>query len=88
MFVNKPMLYRKESPEKPQYNMATASFLDKPTHFASPPLFQQKFSVPSISINFEKIDAPSFSRQGGGGVGGSNYAHSFKCRNLLSQKSA
>ena len=36
------MLHHKESPEKPQCNMATPSFLDKPLIFLYHPFFQQK----------------------------------------------
>ena len=39
------MLHHEESPEKPQYNMATPPFLGKL------PIFR-----PSISINFEKVE--------------------------------
>ena len=41
------MLHHEESPEKPQYNMATPPFLDKPpTPHHPTPLFYQKFSDP------------------------------------------
>ena len=41
------MLHHEESPEKPQYNMATLPFLDKPPHFAyPPPLFLAKLFRP------------------------------------------
>ena len=50
------MLHHEESPEKPQYKATPPPFLDKPPHFAYPPLFWQKFSDPPISINFEKVE--------------------------------
>ena len=50
------MLHHEESPEKPQYNMATPPFLDNP----SPPPFSSKNfqTPPPTSINFD----------GGGGI--------------------
>lgn len=35
------MRHHKESPQKPQYNMETAPFLDKLPHFVLSPLFHQ-----------------------------------------------
>ena len=53
-----PMLHYEESPEKPQYNMATP-FLHNPLHFAllSPPPF------PSIFIKFGKVNPPPIWRE-------------------------
>ena len=46
-------------------------FLGKPPDSAyPPPLFWQKFSDAPISINFEKVEPPTFMK----GVGGPNYA--------------
>ena len=65
------MLHHKESPEKPQYNMATPQFLEKPPYFApSPPpsLLAKIFRFPIlISINFERVNPPPFMKGGGGG---------------------
>ena len=61
------MLHHEESPVKPQYNMATPPFLDKPPHFAYPPPFSsQNFQTTPISINFEKAEPPLPLYEGGG----------------------
>ena len=62
------MLDHEQFPEKPQYNVATHPFLDKPPCFAllSPPL--PKISrLPPISINSEKVKLPPLSLYEGGG---------------------
>ena len=57
------MLHHEESPEKPQYNMATSPFLDKPPtpNLPNPPFSSKHFQTapPPISINFEKVEPPS-----------------------------
>ena len=66
-----PTLHHEESPEKPQYNMATLHFWTPPPHFASPlpPFSSKNVQTPSISINFEKINPPPFMK------GGLNYEY-------------
>ena len=54
------MLHHEESPEKPQYNMATSLFLDKPPILPNPPFLAKTF------INFEKVEPPPPLYQGGG----------------------
>ena len=53
------MLHHEESPEKPQYNMATPPILP------NPPFLAKIFRPPPIPINFEKVDPPPYE---GGGV--------------------
>ena len=67
MFVNKGKIntsrsfsyvHHEESPEKPQYNMATPSFLDKPPHFTLPAPFSSKiFQTPHLH-QFSKSRPP------------------------------
>ena len=61
------MLHREESPGKPQYNMATCPFLDKPPILPNtPPPFLANILRPSISINFEKVESsPLYEEEGG-----------------------
>ena len=57
------MLHHEEFREKPQYNMATPPFLDKPPPPILPnsPFSSKNFQTPPpISINFEKVDPPPF----------------------------
>ena len=66
------MLYHEESPEKPQYDMATPLFLDKPPILPTPPpppFSSKNFQTPPISINFEKVEPPPLYEE----VGGPNY---------------
>ena len=54
-----PMPHHEESPEKPQYNMATPSpFLDKPPRFCLTPFSSKNFQTHPISINFENVEPP------------------------------
>ena len=62
-----PMLHHEESPEKPQYNIATPHFQTSP-HFPLPPFSSKNFQTPSISINFEKVEPLLY--EGGGEEGG------------------
>ena len=61
------MPHHEESPEKPQYNMATPPFLDKPPILPKPPFSSKNFQTPPISISFEKVKPPPFMKGGGGG---------------------
>ena len=76
MFVNKgtintsrffPTLHHKESPEKPQNNMATPPFLDKHLHFALPPPFLANiFELPPppiLSILKKSNPPPPFMKE-------------------------
>ena len=50
------MLHHEESPEKPQYNVATPPFLGKLLPILpNPPFSSKHFQTPPISINFEKV---------------------------------
>ena len=59
------MLHHEESPEKPQYNMATPPFLDKPPILPNLPFSSKNFQAPPISITFERVEHPLYE---GGGV--------------------
>ena len=63
------MLRHEESREKPQFNMATALFLDESPHFALPHPFLAKIFRINHSINFEKFEPPPFMKGEGGGWG-------------------
>ena len=57
------MLHHEYPPEKPQYNMATSPFLDKPGHFALPlPFSSKNFQAPFSSV-LKKLNL----HKGGGG---------------------
>ena len=72
------MLHHGEYPEKPQYNMATRPFLEKPSPILPYPPFSSKnfhtphlpTPTPAISINYEKVKPLPFMKDGGGGGGG------------------
>ena len=58
------MPHHEESPEKPQYNMATP-----PPILPYPPFPAKNFRPPPpISINFDKVEPPPFTKAGGGGL--------------------
>ena len=71
------MPHHEESPEKPQYNMATPPFLDKP------PFSSKNFQTPPISISFEKVKPPPLYEGGGSKLCSQCHWHahvtSFKC---------
>ena len=59
------MLHHEESPEKPQYNMATLPFLDKPPPFCLPPFLANIFRPPpppfaSILKKFGGGEGPNY----------------------------
>ena len=58
------MLHHEESPEKPQYNMATPP----PPVCLTPPFLAKIFRPPPISINFQKADTPPPLMKGRGWV--------------------
>ena len=68
------MLHHGEYPEKPQYNMVTHPFLEKPSPILPyPPFLAKLFRPPPpapISINYEKVKPLPFMKDGGGGGGG------------------
>ena len=69
------MLHDEESPEKPQYNMATPPFLEKPPILPNPPFSSKNFqTLPFPSIL--KKSNPPFYEWGGWGGRGSNYVYS------------
>ena len=58
------MLHHDESPEKPQYNMATPPFLDKPPILPNPPFLAKILGPPFPSI-LKKLTPPPFMKEGG-----------------------
>ena len=56
-----------QPPEKPQYNMATSPFHDKPPpppFCITVPFLAKTFRPPPISINFEKVELPPLGEGG------------------------
>ena len=58
------MQHHEESPEKPQYNMATSHFKITPLPFCIIPdpllakFFRAPKALPPTSLNFENVDSP------------------------------
>ena len=76
------MLHHEESPEKPQYNMATLPFHDKPPPFCLPPPFLAKIFRPPPFPSILKILNPSPPLYEGGGVRTMQSVFE-KCYNLI-----
>ena len=53
------MLHHEESPEKPQYNMATPPpFLDKPPILPNSPFSSKNFQTPQFPSILKKLNPP------------------------------